>query len=195
MTHGTMPGTLLELDGENGGPAQPGRGRAGLKVAAAAVVVALIAGGAYVVFGGGSPAADTSTTKTSAGKSSGRTPAQKAADAKASADEMTAPAQAGTPAKAKPAVKPKALPSAKNMTTAQKRTALVAYLKDGSFPLTADSSPATAAKGACTLLDGGMKTDKLITELSRGAGVTAAQGRYFLVGATHFYCSKYTVAP
>lgn len=192
MTHGTMPATLPELDEE---PERVRGRRTGLKIAAAVVVVALGAAGAYAAIGGGSPN-DTAGTKTSASTAAKVAADKKAADKKAAekaADKAKADTDAAVPVKAKAAAKPKPLPSAKNMTIAEKRAALISYLKAGEFPLTADSSPATAAKGACTLLDGGMKTDKLITELSRGADVTEAQGRYFLVGATHFYCSKYSV--
>jgi hypothetical protein len=183
MTHGTLPDALLEVEGDDGGP-QPRRGRTGLKIAVAAIILALTAGGAYAVINAGSSEQPDTTAVTKSG------PVAKA-DTAATDKAADKPVQAKPAAKAeKP--KPK-LPSAKNMTTAQKRAALIAYLKQGGFPLTEESSPATAAKGACTLLDGGMKSEKLITELSRGAGVDVDMGRYFLVGATHFYCAQYSV--
>ncbi len=159
--------------------------RTGVKIAIATFALALAGAGVYAVAGGGSPEATAAGTKTSTVKTDTKKSDEKKSDEK----ETAKPSPSATP---KPSKAPE-LPSAKNMTNAEKRAALIAYLNEGDFPLTDDSSPATAAKGACDLLDGGMKRDKLVADLSEEAEVSEKLGEYFVIGATHFYCSKHSV--
>lgn len=166
-----------------------GRPRAGVKIAIATFALALAGAGVYAVVGGGSPEATAAGNKTSASKADTKKADTKKADDK---KEIAKPSASPSPSP-KPSKAPE-LPSAKNMTKGEKRAALIAYLEKGNFPLTDDSSPASAAKGACDLLDGGMKRDKLVSELSREAEVSEKLGGYFLIGATHFYCPTRSVS-
>lgn len=151
---------------------QGGFARSAVRVVLLSIVVTALVAGLYAAFGGNS-------ADPLAGQGAGNTAA--------------APAVKGVEA-AKPLSyeeKSKALAAKlpRNADTAERRSALLKYLKKMDIKVTAASSPATAASQACTLLRGGTSASELVKGVASGGEYTKAQSRAFLLGASSLYCS------
>lgn len=150
-------------------------GRTAARVLLLSVVVTALIAGLYMVFGGNS-----GTDPLAAGTSS---------------DKPAATAE--KPAAAKPApltYEQKAVKAAeklKGVSVTERRPALIRYLKTMGIPVTAASSPATAATAACDLLGDGTKPQALINGVASGGEFTKAQSQAFLLGASTLYCPSY----
>lgn len=151
-------------------------GRTAARVVLLSVVVTALIAGLYMIFGGNSGtdplAAGTSTDK----------PAAAAADKPAPAkpkpltyEEKVAKAAAD-------------LPKASSLSTGEKRSELIAYLKVVGVKVPSAGAPATAASNACTLLSDGTSPTTLINGIAAEGGYSKAQSKAFLLGASTLYC-------
>jgi hypothetical protein len=153
---------------------KPSFGRTVARVLMLSLVVTALVAGLYMAFGGnkttdplaGVPASQPATTadQPSAVKPAPLTYEQKVAKA---ADKLV------------------------GVSSANRRTELIKYLKVAGIPVTAESSPATAATTACGFLADGYAPNKLVNQVAAGGGYTKQQSKAFLLGASTLYCPTY----
>jgi hypothetical protein len=150
-------------------------GRTAARVLMLSVMVTALVVGLYMVFGGNS-----GTDPLAAGTST---------------DKPAATAEKPAPAKPKPltyeekvAKAAAALPKASSLSTTAKRTELIKYLRVVGVKVPSAGAPATAASGACTLLNDGTSPTTLINGIAAEGGYSKAQAKAFLLGASTLYC-------
>ena len=157
-------------------------GRMAARVLMLSVMVTALIAGLYMVFGGNS-----GTDPLAAGNSADK-PA-------AVAEKPAAVAEKPAPVKPKPltyeekvAKAAAALPKASSLSTGEKRSELLKYLKAVGVKVPSAGAPATAASGACTLLKDGTSPTTLINGVATEGGYSKAQSKAFLLGASTLYC-------
>ena len=150
-------------------------GRMAARVLMLSVMVTALIAGLYMVLGGNS-----GTDPLAAGNS---------------ADKPAAVAEKPAPVKPKPltyeekvAKAAAALPKASSLSTGEKRSELLKYLKAVGVKVPSAGAPATAASGACTLLKDGTSPTTLINGVATEGGYSKAQSKAFLLGASTLYC-------
>jgi hypothetical protein len=155
-----------------------GFARMAARVVLLSVVITALVAGLYMAFGGNDKADPLAT---------GTTTQQPAAGANKPAAVKPKPLTYEQKVAAAAAKLPKSTASA-----GVKRAALVTFLeKSVGIKIGADSSPATAAAQACTLMAKGSSPSSMVNGVAAGGGYTKAQAKAFMLGASTLYCPSY----
>lgn len=150
-------------------------GRTAARVLLLSVVVTALVAGLYMVFGGNS-----GTDPLATGNAT-----QKPA---ATADKPAAAKPKPLTYEQKVVKAAAALPKASSLSTSEKRSELIAYLKTVGVKVPSAGAPATAASNACALLADGTSPTALINGIATEGGYSKAQSKAFLLGASTLYC-------
>ena len=156
-------------------PEKESFGRTAARVLLLSVVVTGLIAGLYMVFGGSSgtdPLAGAPTTN----------------QAPPAAAAPQAPAKVELTYEQKMAA---AADKLQGVSPTERRAELIKFLKKAGIPVTAESSPATAATTACDFLGDGYDPKKMINQVAAGGGYSKQQSKAFLLGASSLYCPSY----
>jgi len=169
----------LMLDREHAPEAEHGEkesfGRTAARVLLLSVLVTALVAGLYMAFGGGNGADPLAGSSTST-----QAPAAGAAKPAAVKPELTYEQKVAA-----------AADKLKGVSPSDRRAELIKFLKKAGIPITAASSPATAATTACDFLGDGYDPKKMVNQVAAGGGYTKQQSQAFLLGASTLYCPSY----